>query len=96
MEVVNCAGYLEVYLYTLDMQSIRNRGFSGQVDFHYGDSSCVTAALYPYSNDSFTAEPEDPSYISCEVFISSKGLSLRANFDDLVCRLPDDEEHLMR
>lgn len=96
MEAVNCAGYLEIYLYTLDRQPVRNRGFSGHVDFHYPDSSCATAPLYLYSNDSFTAEAKDGSYVSCDVFIFSRGLSLHAKFADLVCRLPDDEDQLNR
>jgi hypothetical protein len=92
--VVNCSGYLEVYLYELDMYPVRNHGLRGEVDFHYLNGSCVTEALSPYSNDGFTAEPELESFVSCEVFIHAPGLSLRAKFDDLVCRLPDDEDHL--
>ena len=90
IEVVDCSGYLEVYLYTIDMRLVRNGGLSGEVDFHYPDSSCLTVPLFRYGNDGFTAEAEKLSYSSCRVFIRGLGLNVHATFDDLVCRRPDN------
>lgn len=90
IEVVNCSGYLEVYVYAPGMYPLRNSSFYGQVDLFYPDSSCVTEKLFPYSNDRFTAEPKRESFTSCDVIIHAKGLPLRATFTDFVCRLPND------
>ena len=85
IEVVDCSGYLEIYLYDLYMNPIRNSGLSGSVDFHYPDSTCATVQLYHYGIDGFTAEPERQLYSSCEVFIRGRGVSIQLVFKDLVC-----------
>ncbi len=90
MEVLDCSGYLEIYLYDLNMSPIRNSGLSGWVDFHYPDSTCATSRLYHYSIDGFTAEPERQLYSSCEVFIRGVGVSVQMTFKDLVCIRRDE------
>lgn len=91
MEAVNCSGYLEVYLYTLDMQQVRNHQLTGQVDFHYGDSSCVTTPLFRYATDAFTAEPDRPDFNRCDIYIHGTGFSVHGHFEQLQCHPPTDE-----
>jgi hypothetical protein len=90
MEVVDCSGYLEIYVYDLDMVPVRNHGLGGVVDFHYPDSTCMTSKIYSYGIDAFTAEPERELYSSCEVFIRGQGIALTALFKDIVCVRPED------
>lgn len=90
VEVVDCSGYLEVYLYELNMRPVSNYNMTGKVDFHYPDNTCVTSPLFPYGVDSFTAEPEHQLYKSCEVFIQGRSFSVQAKFEDLVCTRQDE------
>lgn len=90
VEVVDCSGYLEIYLFDTRMNPLRNYGMSGAVDFHYPDSTCVTAKLYHYGVDGFTAHPEQQLYASCEVFLRGHGLNIRAVFKDIVCVRPEE------
>lgn len=90
MEVVDCSGYLEIYLYDMYMRPIRNYGLNGVADFHYPDSTCATAKLYSYSIDGFTAEPERELYSSVEVFIRGQGVSIRVMFKDIICIRPEE------
>lgn len=90
VEVVDCLGYLEIYVYNLRMQPIRNHGFSGSVDFYYPDSTCATSQLYHYGVFGFTANPPRERHSSCEIFLQSRGIFIRASFEDLVCTRPDE------
>lgn len=90
MEVVDCSGYLEIYMYELDMYPIRNHGLSGFVDFHFPDTTCSTSRLHPYGIDGFTAEPERDAYSSCEIFVRLRGVTVSAVFSDLACLRPED------
>lgn len=91
LEVVDCSGYLEIYIYDMEMNPLRNYGLSGMVDFHYPDSTCASSKLYHYGVDGFTAEPERQLYASCEVFIRGQGINIRAVFKDIVCVRPDEQ-----
>lgn len=90
LEVVDCADFLEIYLYDTRMNPFRNNGLNGIVDFHYPDSSCATSKLYHYGVDGFTAEAEKQMYSSCEVFIRGRGINIRAVFKDIVCVRPEE------
>lgn len=91
LEVVDCYGYLEVYLYDLSKRPVRNYGLQGWVDFHHADSTCSTAALYPYGIDGFTAANEQ-SYLRADIVVRGRGVSVQSTVQAVVCRRPDVEE----
>ena len=90
VEVVDCFGYLEVYLFEMNMRPVRNYGLEGLADFHYPDSTCTTSRLYPYGTDGFTAQAEREPYSSVDLFIRGRGISIRVMFKDIVCIRPEE------
>lgn len=90
VEVVDCSGYLEIYLYDLDMYPKSNYGLSGVVKFYYPDSTHSTIPMYSYGMDGFTAEASKESYSRCELFIRGQGIAIQVAFKDLVCLRPEE------
>jgi hypothetical protein len=89
IEAVDCAGYLEIYLYDYSMNPIRNFGLKGEVIFTERDNTRTTSRLFPFSIDCFTAAPPQQGYATFLVHITGESLDLKVEFKDVVCRNPE-------
>lgn len=89
LELLECNEYLELYLYGLDMDPIRNYGLSGYVDFYYPDNSCKVSKIYPYGLYGFTAAVELAHFVSYELNLHGQGIAIQISFDKTKTRNPE-------
>lgn len=82
IELVECYQYAEVYIYDHELCPINNYGLEGRIEFCYENSKCMSARLYPYGYDGFSANIDEQCYDYCTVIIKVPGESIREKFDN--------------